>query len=237
MPEVAAAVPDDPPPAPRSGSPRPDSQLFASDWSLRPTQPAPKQVSQSVAQGYIAPTFEEARKLHAPTEPLAMVTDTPRAERAEVLAPPTARDPAAPSQQAHGIAQQMASAARQVAPGTIDLRLYPEELGRIRLQFDISEQALVISVTAERSETADLMRRHLDQLAREMQNLGYRDVSFRFSGDGAASQFGAQMGDGSSSGDAPKPGTGHAPSPEEHLATSTETSPLRVGAEGLDLRI
>jgi hypothetical protein len=141
--------------------------------------------------------------------------------------------------QAANIGQQMAAAARQGPGGTIELRLHPEELGRLRVHFDSTDQMLVISITAERPETADLMRRHIDQLAREMQSLGYRDVSFRFAGDPGFSSF------GTGSGSADSGGSGNGSGPAMHSAGSavdpTASPPIQnahaLPGAGLDLRI
>lgn len=209
-------------PSPRDGTPR--------------TAAPQVQTSQAVVHSYTPPTFEEARKPATDAEGLLNGVEAPRSERSESAPTQLPRSQSVPTPQAQGIAQQMAAAARQVAPGSIELRLYPEELGRVRLQFDISEQALVVSITAERSETADLMRRHLDQLAREMQALGYRDVSFRFGGNGGSAGFGSEMAqdDKNASENASASGTR---GPDELAAATPPPSAPRISAEGLDLRI
>ena len=56
----------------------------------------------------------------------------------------------------------------------------PEELGRVRLTLSTTEAGLTLSVLAERPETLDMMRRHIEQLAQEFRDLGFGDVSFSF---------------------------------------------------------
>ncbi|MEQ9692690.1 flagellar hook-length control protein FliK [Shimia sp. SDUM112013] len=68
---------------------------------------------------------------------------------------------------------------RQV-DGSIEIRLNPEELGRVRLSVTQSEQSIVISVQAERSETLELIRRHHQELEKELLSFGFEDAQFSF---------------------------------------------------------
>jgi len=81
------------------------------------------------------------------------------------------------------IAHQIAVGVSVAEGGQTELRLNPEELGRVRLSLSGSEGGLVVAIAAERPETADLLRRHIDSLAREFEALGYADVDFRFEGE------------------------------------------------------
>ncbi|PWG17114.1 hypothetical protein DFK10_08725 [Salibaculum griseiflavum] len=81
------------------------------------------------------------------------------------------------------IAHQIAVGVSVAQGGQTELRLNPEELGRVRLSLSGSEGGLVVAIAAERPETADLLRRHIDSLAREFEALGYADVDFRFEGE------------------------------------------------------
>ena len=81
------------------------------------------------------------------------------------------------------IAQQIAVSVSVSESGHTELRLNPEELGRVRLSLSGAEGGLTVSITAERPETADLLRRHMDSLAREFAALGYGDVGFHFEGE------------------------------------------------------
>ncbi|MGJ5617915.1 flagellar hook-length control protein FliK [Sulfitobacter sp. MF3-043] len=80
------------------------------------------------------------------------------------------------------IARQLAEVAQHLPARPVDITLSPEELGRVRLSVVPSEHGLVVNVLAERPETLDLLRRHIDQLAQEFQKLGYEDIGFSFSG-------------------------------------------------------
>ncbi|MGR3377431.1 flagellar hook-length control protein FliK [Salipiger abyssi] len=63
---------------------------------------------------------------------------------------------------------------------TIELKLNPEELGHLRFRMVQGEQGLALTISAERPETLDLLRRHVDQLARHLSELGYDSASFNF---------------------------------------------------------
>ena len=83
------------------------------------------------------------------------------------------------------VAQQMTEAARHMPDRPVELALNPEELGRVRLTFTTTDTSIHVAVVAERGETLDMMRRHIETLAQDFRDLGYRDVKFDFSGNGA----------------------------------------------------
>jgi flagellar hook-length control protein FliK len=120
--------------------------------------------------------------------------------------------------------QQVVDAAR--AGHSAEVRLDPAELGQMRLQVTATDDQVSIMLTAERAETADLFRRHANELAQDLRALGYANVSFSF-------------GQGS--------GAGQSSTPERHLAagaapgseSDAPNSPpaVRPSAGGLDLRL
>ncbi|WP_306154736.1 flagellar hook-length control protein FliK, partial [Roseovarius sp. MMSF_3281] len=80
------------------------------------------------------------------------------------------------------IAQQMAEALQR-AGGTergVDLLLNPAELGRVRINLSPGEAGLTVQIMADRPETLDLMRRHIDLLAQDFQSIGFEASSFAF---------------------------------------------------------
>ena len=85
---------------------------------------------------------------------------------------------------ARHVAAQIAHATPAAAGREVELTLNPQELGRVRISLSHQDAGLAMSITAERGETVDLMRRHIDQLAREFRDLGYGDVSFSFGQSG-----------------------------------------------------
>ena len=113
----------------------------------------------------------------------------------------------------------------------VEIALSPEELGRVRMVVTQVEAGVAIQITAERQETLDLMRRNLDDLTSDLENLGYTEMSFSFDQEGEAfSEFGQADDEGSA----------------EHLTlTSTDTATLHAENRanlssrpgGLDLRL
>jgi len=82
---------------------------------------------------------------------------------------------------ARQVAQQLADVARKMPDRPVELTLNPEELGRVRLTFTISETGINVAIVTERGETLDLMRRHIETLAQEFRDMGFKDISFDFS--------------------------------------------------------
>ncbi|MEJ6396346.1 flagellar hook-length control protein FliK [Yoonia sp. 208BN28-4] len=90
----------------------------------------------------------------------------------------------AQSDHARQIAQQVAATITPLKEGVTEVTLRPEELGRVALRLTSGDGVMNLVVTAERPETADLMRRHIDLLSQEFRALGYADLNFSFGGDG-----------------------------------------------------
>lgn len=96
------------------------------------------------------------------------------------------------------IGRQMAEALQRLPDRPVELSLNPEELGRVRLSISTAEGGITVHVLAERPETLDLMRRHIDQLGREFQALGYENINFAFN-EGNSEEGAGANGDGSAS--------------------------------------
>ena len=82
----------------------------------------------------------------------------------------------------HGAAvvRQIADSVARGTDRTVELTLAPEELGRVRLTVATTEQGVTVSVQADRPDTLDLIRRNIDQLARDFRDLGYSAINFHF---------------------------------------------------------
>ena len=78
---------------------------------------------------------------------------------------------------------QIAEAVRRMTDGTIELRLEPEELGRLRLKMIPEGDHMRILILAERPETLDQLRRHSADLDRTLRELGYGQTEFQFGQD------------------------------------------------------
>lgn len=80
--------------------------------------------------------------------------------------------------------ESMARAARiLIAEGTTEISMNPKDLGRVNMVMSGPEHALSVVVTVERPETLELMRRHLEFLQKELENLGYADVTCTLTAD------------------------------------------------------
>jgi len=79
------------------------------------------------------------------------------------------------------VATQMAEALMRTQNNKVEISLHPEELGRVRMILSTSDLGVSVAIVAERPETLDLMRRHIDQLAKEFREMGYENIGFEFS--------------------------------------------------------
>lgn len=86
----------------------------------------------------------------------------------------------APAETARNAATQIAMAITNTPGKMTEIALNPEELGRVRLSLSASDGVISLNVLAERPETQELLRRHMDLLAQEFRQLGYTSISFTF---------------------------------------------------------
>lgn len=211
-----------------SGQPRP---AFSAEY--RSTLPEPKGTPgltavagkpQVVVQGGEAGGIE-ARSPGGDGEPLPLASE-PAARSA---APAHGPFSAGPEQaRAVAVSRQIAEAAGAGPNGQLEVSLSPEELGRVKLTITPQDAGLAIAIQAERPETLELMRRHIDVLVRELADEGFASLSFDFGQGGR--EAGRGFGGGESSGDLPVVGEarGEAGAAAEHAASSQG---------GLDLRL
>ena len=83
---------------------------------------------------------------------------------------------------------QIVAAVRADSQGnTVEVRLDPPELGRVRIDFSMETADAVKAVlTAERPETLDHLRRHMNDLMEQLKQAGFDTVDLTFSDQGAA---------------------------------------------------
>lgn len=99
-----------------------------------------------------------------------------------------------------GISAQIAAALPE-KPGTVELVLTPEDLGRIRFEIQQSGDVVRMVLAAERPETQDHIRRHLPEFLTDLRQAGFSgsDVSLgqwsRGSGDNTPAWSGASQDD------------------------------------------
>ncbi|MBK0398120.1 flagellar hook-length control protein FliK [Limibaculum sp. M0105] len=81
-----------------------------------------------------------------------------------------------------------AEAARQISAAIsantdsqhIELRLDPPELGQVEIHFDFGNESLRAVVSAERTATADLLKRHVETLIQQLRDAGFSGVDLSF---------------------------------------------------------
>ena len=138
--------------------------------------------------------------------------------------PPTATD------YSPRIIQMIVESARALVDKPVELTLSPEELGKVKLTLQSGEGSMTVAISAERSETLELLRRNIDQLAAQFREIGYQDLSFQFSGQGDPNK-GQLFSDGSGT-----PDQSNAEEPE--LAGSHDVHRLNLQADGrVDIRL
>ena len=127
------------------------------------------------------------------------------------------------------IARQLAEAIQNRAGQSVDVALNPRELGRVRMSISAAEAGITVTVLAERPETLDLMRRNIDELAREFQNIGYESINFAFA-EGNTRQH-----QGSPDSEAPTPVPPNITI--EEIETADGGRPAQTVSSGVDLRL
>ena len=128
-----------------------------------------------------------------------MVPGMGTSERAGAATPQatvTAAPATAGIETARHVAGQISVAVSGPGGRATEISLSPEELGRVRLHMTAVDQTITLHVIADRPETTDLLRRHIDVLAQEFRALGYEDIAFSF-GDGTSANSADTEGDDS----------------------------------------
>lgn len=163
--------------------------------TIRSAQPSPQDRANTTASGnaalpqvagaplfVTAPRSDDPTKLRFEKEALALDAMTGEVRGSERSAGSTSVTSLAPgrAELPANVAQQLAQALRGSPKGPVEIALQPEELGRVKMTISASEAGVVVSITAERQETFDMMRRHAASLSKELAELGfgYVDLSF-----------------------------------------------------------
>ncbi|MEM7058373.1 MAG: flagellar hook-length control protein FliK [Pseudomonadota bacterium] len=75
---------------------------------------------------------------------------------------------------------QIVNSLQTQVSGVIDLMLDPPELGRIEILIELSDKSLRATLSADRTGTGDLIRRHADDLLQQFSDAGFGDVDLNF---------------------------------------------------------
>ena len=104
----------------------------------------------------------------APTAPAPAAAVLPRAEMPAAPMPAPTPPPAAPLP----VARQVADAVLHITGDSTEIVLAPEELGRLRIVISRDQGGLLVTLTAERPEALDLLRRHGEALRQDLSRQG-----------------------------------------------------------------
>ncbi|MHA7872884.1 MAG: flagellar hook-length control protein FliK, partial [Hyphococcus sp.] len=130
----------------------------------------------AVAEGH------EALTLAKPVAAQSVQTSAPLQQASATVAP-------------HAAAQIVAAIKAEPKSGSIELRLDPPEMGRVRINLSVETADAVKAVlTVERPETLDYLRRNIDQFTQDLRAAGFASVDLEFSEQRGA--FQAEGGDG-----------------------------------------
>lgn len=99
---------------------------------------------------------------------------------------PTAGPQAAPQPQAQAVLSQLQAQLPKTGEA-IEITLSPKELGTVKLIAQPGETGLTLAILAERPETQDLMRKHLDLLQSELRKAGFSTLDFGTERNGSGS--------------------------------------------------
>lgn len=85
------------------------------------------------------------------------------------------------------VIRQMTDAVRAqvTAEKSVEISLRPAELGRVRIALSPADAGMIVSISAERAETLEMMRRNIDDLARSFAEMGHENLTFSFEQNGA----------------------------------------------------
>jgi len=132
--------------------------------------------------------------------------------------------PAQTSYAVHQISAQIAAEAGAASGRDIEVRLDPEELGRVRITVHPREAGLFIALAVERPETLDLLRKNAEELMSNLQDFDLSGATLEFSQDSDSPSSDAEH-------DSPKE------DPIQFSATPQATGAPPPGDGRLDLRL
>ncbi|MCR9127613.1 MAG: flagellar hook-length control protein FliK [Rhodobacteraceae bacterium] len=238
MQSAPVSAPVTPPPAPKAPEASThDDRRRASDTPPREGPRAPlthlPRWLPGVSKPFSTVRTDPGIDIPAAAPSAAAPSDKPLGDTSEEIALVQPGNPSGPSattpaQTVRQIAHQLMAPMPVPADTAVEVALNPEELGKVQMRVTPQDGAIIVSITVERPETLDLMRRHIDQLAQEYRQMGYDTASFSFRQGG--SDDGSQHGEG---GAEHLSGTATPETPE----TAQQPPARQATAGGIDIRI
>lgn len=129
-----------------------------------------------------------------------------------------------PGETARSAVQQIATAIQNNGERAFELRLNPAELGKIRISLTPGDGGMTVNIVADRPETLDLLRRHVNLLAEDFRDIGYDDTAFSFGEDSRGQEPGTAP-EGKAAADTELPeGMADAGNPDQPAARRTSPS-------------
>ena len=209
------------------------------DVPRAPGRPAsPSVTANPPPQAMTPPQAEPAPATFPPQDPLTDVSGLPRlsdplpsasSDPLRSLGAPPPRTP----DLARSVQAQLVDVARTTPNGTVEVKLAPEELGRVHMTVSQSEADVTITVVVERPETLDLMRRHADMLSTELRQAGFERLSFSFGQGGDPNNTGQDT----SAAPFEAPDIPSDPDPTDTPTSTHGAAPLALGSTRLDIRL
>lgn len=203
-------------PAPAEAGPAPvgprDTQAAA-----QPTLAPPMTVTTDV------PAFALSNPMMPSSTPLSAISETVLPDRTAPLRP----------EQTVPVDALPALLLSHTDSGAAEIHLEPVELGRLRLDVVANGQEVQVTLAAERSDTADFLRRFATELAAEFRQAGFVQVTVGFGawGDGRGDQRPQPMPQG------PQSSQPNDPQVPAAQAVAALVLPSRLPARGLNLRL
>ncbi|MBZ4689714.1 MAG: hypothetical protein JG765_965 [Cereibacter sp.] len=136
---------------------------------------------------------DEAAPRSAPALPGATEREMPLPASRDASAParPGPLDQGAPRPLPPEVAPALVDLAKG-SGGGVEVALSPAELGSVTLRMEQEGAGLRVTVSADRPDTLDLLRRNADQLQQELKTAGFAGSSFSFTERGGFADQGAQ---------------------------------------------
>ncbi|GFE64423.1 flagellar hook-length control protein FliK [Litoreibacter roseus] len=157
-----------------SGEPRKaDPPRVKSTPDSVPVETAPKVVDSKIDLGPKLEIFEQNNS------PLQQATTRVATEvgGARTIVTATNTEVAVKTEQ---VSLQITQAIKTADAREIEVRLDPEELGKVRLVLSQRENGMSVQIIAERPETLDIMRRNASELSADLHQAGFENTEFSF---------------------------------------------------------